>query len=113
MVKAAMLRFPLSDDDTPEVLSERARRGAEWFAQQPNFEVESATFERHRAGWVVDGRTGQWVVIVGERLVGFFSDIGKSCEAGQIATAATGKPYFSKQIFARDPPIFVGGFRLR
>jgi len=113
MLKASTLFFPLLDDDTPEVLAERARRGAEWRAQQPTFEIEAATFERHRASWVVDGRIGQYAVIVGDRLVGFFPDLAKVCEVGKIATAATGKPYFAKQVFARDPPVFVGGFRLR
>jgi hypothetical protein len=66
-----------------------------------NLGEELAAFEKHRPEWV---RTnpGDFVVILGSKVVGFYPDYESAFGAG-LAVAGLGNSFLVKQVWAEDP----------
>lgn len=48
----------------------------------PQLATELAYFDRHRAEWVQQGHEGEWVVVRGNELLGFFPTLEEAYKAG-------------------------------
>lgn len=68
-------------------------------------ETELRLFEQHRKEWLRSNQ-GQFVVIVGERVVGFHADYEAAFKAG-LSAAGLGKSFLLKQVCAKDPVYLI------
>ena len=73
------------------------------------FDRERATYERHKPD-LLKTAEGQWVVIVGDELIGPFEH-GEEAERAGYKRFGLG-PLYMKQILAREPPPIVLPFGL-
>ncbi len=69
---------------------------------------ELKTFETNLSGW--DGREGQWVLIKGRDVVGFYPNYDQALECGYQRFDAG--PFLVKQIFRSEPIYQVGNIEL-
>ena len=69
--------------------------------EEKSLQEELRVFERHRSEWVRSHR-GDFVAIVGMRVIGFYPDFESGFRAG-FAAAGLGRDFLLKQIWAEDP----------
>jgi hypothetical protein len=67
-------------------------------------EKELATYLRERPGWVSGGLVGQWVVIHGDEVVGFFPTLDAALQAGYDRFGLD-ELFMARQIAEVDRPI--------
>lgn len=58
-------------------------------------------FELHRSEWL-QSHPGEYVVITGTNVAGFYSDYESAFKAG-LAAAGLGKNFLLKQVWAKEP----------
>lgn len=68
---------------------------------EKTLQEELRVFEEHRAEWVRSHR-GEFVAIVGARLIGFYPDFESGFKAG-LSVVGLGNNFLLKQIFSEDP----------
>lgn len=66
-----------------------------------SLQEELRVFEQHRSEWLRSHR-GEFVVIVGERVIGFYSDYESAFKAG-LPEAGLRNSFLVKQVWAEDP----------
>lgn len=69
-------------------------------------EHEVAVFEAHRQEWLEDHQ-GEYVVIQGDRIRGFFDDYEEAFKAG-LRSFGVQRSFLVKQIWEVDPVYFIG-----
>lgn len=71
-----------------------------------SLERELVLYQRERPAWIAEGRVGQWVVIQGDTVVGFYPSFAHALE---WASAALGidASFLVKEIVERDRPVRV------
>jgi hypothetical protein len=67
-------------------------------------EQELQTYLRERPGWVAQGLAGQWVVIHGEEVVGFYPNLDAALDAGYDRFGLE-ELFMARQIAEVDQPI--------
>lgn len=65
-------------------------------------EEEIAYFNDHRDNWIAGGHEGQWCVVLGDNLLGFFGDMPEAYAAGAQAHG-DGVSFLVKQVLPEDP----------
>lgn len=50
-----------------------------------NLDLEIGFYRRNREHWIQEGRSGQWCLIVGERLVDFFPSFNEALQKSLVA----------------------------
>ncbi len=68
---------------------------------QNSLQEEIHVFERHKENWLRSNR-GDFVVVFGTSVVGFYSDYESAFKAG-LKEAGLGNNFLVKQISAEDP----------
>ena len=65
-----------------------------------SLERETAFFNAHRIKWIEEGHEGEWAVVYGEELLGFY----ESVEAGYAAGRGNYEPglFLLKQVTPKD-----------
>lgn len=65
-------------------------------------QTETAYFDHNRKRWLKEGHEGKWCVIQGEKLLGFYTDMGKAYLAGtkEFGEDAT---FLVKELLPEDP----------
>jgi hypothetical protein len=66
-----------------------------------NLQEELQVFEQHRSRWLRSHR-GEFVVIVGHRIIGFYPDFESAFKAG-LPAAGIRNSFLLKQVWAQDP----------
>lgn len=66
---------------------------------------ELQVFEQHRAEWLRTN-AGQYVVIVGSKVVGFHADYESAFKAG-LSVAGLGNNFLLKQVCAEEPVYLI------
>ena len=51
-------------------------------SSQSKFEKELSVYEHHRQTWLAEDREGQFVVIKGDKFIGFYDDLGEAYAHG-------------------------------
>lgn len=51
-------------------------------SSQSKFEKELSVYEHHRQAWLAEDREGQFVVIKGDEILGFYDDLEDAYSAG-------------------------------
>lgn len=69
------------------------------------FKTELSIFEQHKLEWL-RSNPGEFVVIVGTRVVGFHPDYESAFKAG-LSAAGLGKNFLLKQIWAEEPVYLI------
>ncbi len=69
-----------------------------------SLEKELQTYQRQRPGWVGAGRTGEWVVIHGEEVIGFYKSLDEALQAGYDRFGLD-ELFMARQIAEVDRPI--------
>lgn len=69
--------------------------------KENNLEEELVVFEEHRREWV-RSNPGDFVVILGSKVVGFYPDYESAFRAG-LGVAGLGNGFLVKQVWAEDP----------
>lgn len=67
--------------------------------------AELKIFQQHKPDWIVSN-PGQFVVIVGESVEGFFPDYEAAFNAGLDKVGITGK-FLVKQVWAEEPVYLI------
>lgn len=68
---------------------------------QGTLQEELGLFEQHRQEWM-RSHPGEFVVIAGEHVAGFFPDYESAFKAG-LKTAGLGNSFLVKQVWAEEP----------
>ena len=69
-----------------------------------SLDIELQTYLRERPGWVAAGLTGQWVVIHGADVVGFYKSLDEALQAGYDRFGLD-ELFMARQIAEVDHPI--------
>jgi hypothetical protein len=69
------------------------------------FKTELGIFELHKLEWL-RSNPGEFVVIVGTRVVGFHPDYESAFKAG-LSAAGLGKNFLLKQVWAEEPVYLI------
>ncbi|MGA9977094.1 MAG: hypothetical protein WBQ08_00460 [Candidatus Sulfotelmatobacter sp.] len=69
------------------------------------FKTELGIFEQHKLEWL-RSNPGEFVVIVGTRVVGFHPDYESAFKAG-LSAAGLGKNFLLKQVWAEEPVYLI------
>jgi hypothetical protein len=69
--------------------------------EEKSLKEELRVFEQHRSEWLHSHR-GEFAVIVGTRVIGFYSDYESAFEAG-LPEAGLRNCFLLKQVWAEDP----------
>jgi len=74
-------------------------------AQEYPLQEEFQLFEQKKIEWL-SSNADQYVVIVGSKVVGFYSDYELGFKAG-LAAAGLGNPFLLRQICAEEPVYLI------
>ncbi len=74
-------------------------------AEEKVLQEELRVFEQHKQEWL-RSNSGEFVVIVGSRVVGFHPDYESAFKAG-LAAAGLGKNFLLKQVWAEEPVYLI------
>jgi hypothetical protein len=74
-------------------------------AEDKTLQVELRVFEQHRQEWL-RSNPGEFVVIVGPKVIGFHPDYESAFKAG-LSTAGLGKNFLLKQVWAEEPVYLI------
>jgi hypothetical protein len=74
-------------------------------AEDKTLQVELRVFEQHRQEWL-RSNPGEFVVIVGPKVIGFHADYESAFKAG-LSTAGLGKNFLLKQVWAEEPVYLI------
>jgi hypothetical protein len=66
---------------------------------------ELRMFEQHKQEWL-RSNPGEFVVIVGSKVIGFHSDYESAFRAG-LSTAGLGRNFLLKQVWAEEPVYLI------
>jgi hypothetical protein len=69
------------------------------------FQIERQTFEAHKGEWAKT-REGQFVVIRGDEVAGFYEDYEKAFRSA-ISQFGFGTQFFIKQIYSTEPIFYI------
>ncbi len=69
--------------------------------EENSLQEELRIFEQHRSEWLHSHR-GEFVAIVGTRVIGFYSDLESAFKAG-LPEAGPRNSFLLKQVLAEDP----------
>jgi hypothetical protein len=73
--------------------------------EDKTLELELQVFEQHRQEWL-RSNLGEFVVIVGPRVIGFHPDYESAFKAG-LSTAGLGRNFLLKQVWAEEPVYLI------
>lgn len=68
---------------------------------ETSLKEELRLFDQHRQEWV-RSNPGDFVVVVGSKLVGFYPDYESAFRSG-LSVAGLGKSFLVRQVWAEDP----------
>lgn len=74
---------------------------------QPPLERELAKYNQLLPS--LADREGQYIVIVGDQVVGYFEDYSDALAAGYQRVGSPSTPFLVKQIHQNEPPIHIRG----
>lgn len=74
-------------------------------AEENPLEEELRVFEAHRSEWLLT-HTGEFVVIVGPKVVGFHADYESAFKAG-LSAAGLGRSFLLRQVWAKEPVYLI------
>lgn len=66
---------------------------------------ELKIFERHKKEWILS-HLGEFVVIIGSKVIGFHPDYESGFKAG-LAAAGLGKRFLLRQVWAEEPVYLI------
>jgi len=74
-------------------------------AQEKTLREELQVFERHRKEWL-RSHPGEFAVIVGTKVAGFFTDYESAFRAG-LEAAGLGNSFLIRQVWAEEPVYLI------
>jgi len=74
-------------------------------AEETALQEELRVFEQHKPEWL-RSHPGEFVVIVGSRVIGFHSEYESAFKAG-LSAAGLGRNFLLKQVWAEEPVYLI------